>query len=90
VGIHANAIYRNIRLTKVVLDLEGDINITAVWGTGDTSENKTVGFSAVRAKVHLEGDAPKAELDALIRHADRWSPVANTLRSPVNLTVEPA
>jgi uncharacterized OsmC-like protein len=90
VGIHANAIYRNIRLTKVVLDLEGDINITAVWGTGDTSENKTVGFSAVRVKVHLEGDAPKAELDALIRHADRWSPVANTLRLPVNLTVEPA
>jgi uncharacterized OsmC-like protein len=90
VGIYANAIYRNIRLTKVVLDLEGDINITAVWGTGDTSENKTVGFSAVRVKVHLEGDAPKTELDALIRHADRWSPVANTLRSPVNLTVEPA
>src|ERR1700737_807485 len=63
VGIHANAIYRNIRPTKVVLDLEGDINITAVWATGDISENKTVGFSAVRVKVHLEGDAPKAELD---------------------------
>jgi uncharacterized OsmC-like protein len=90
VGIHANAVYRNIHLTKVVLDLEGDLNITAVWGTGDTSENKTVGFSAVRVKVHLEGDASKAELDALIRHADRWSPVANTLRSPINLTVEPA
>jgi organic hydroperoxide reductase OsmC/OhrA len=90
VGIHANAVYRDIRLSKVTLDLEGDINITAVWGTGDTSKNKTVGFSAVRVKVHLEGDAPKAELDALIQHADRWSPVANTLRLPVNLTVEPA
>jgi uncharacterized OsmC-like protein len=90
VGIHANATYRNIRLTKVELELEGDINITAVWGTGDTSEDKIVGFSAVRAKVHLEGDAPRAELDALVQHADRWSPVANTLRLPVNLTVEPA
>jgi uncharacterized OsmC-like protein len=90
VGIHANAVYRNIRLTKVELELEGDINITAVWGTGDTAEDKVVGFSAVRAKVRLEGDAPREQLDALIRHADRWSPVANTLRLPVELTVEPA
>jgi uncharacterized OsmC-like protein len=90
VGIHANAVYRNVRLTKVEFELEGDINITAVWGTGDTSDDKIVGFTAVRAKVHLEGDAPRAELDALIRHADRWSPVANTLRLPVNVSVEPA
>jgi hypothetical protein len=80
VGIHANAVYRNIHLTKVELELEGDINITAVWGTGDTAEDKVVGFSAIRAKVHLEGDASREELDALIKHADRWSPVANTLR----------
>jgi uncharacterized OsmC-like protein len=90
VGIHANAVYRNVRLTKVELELEGDINITAVWGTGDTSDDKIVGFSAVRAKVHLEGDASRAELNAIIRHADRWSPVANTLRLPVNVSVEPA
>jgi uncharacterized OsmC-like protein len=90
VGIHANAVYRHVRLTKVELELEGDINITAVWGTGDTAEDKVVGFSAVRVKVHLEGDASREELDALIKHADRWSPVANTLRLPVNLTVEPA
>jgi uncharacterized OsmC-like protein len=90
VGSHANAVYRNVRLTKVEFELEGDINITAVWGTGDTSDDKIVGFTAVRAKVHLEGDAPRAELDALIRHADRWSPVANTLRLPVNVSVEPA
>jgi uncharacterized OsmC-like protein len=90
VGIHANAVYRNIRLTKVELELEGDINITAVWGTGDTAEDKVVGFSAVRARVRLEGDAPREQLVALIRHADRWSPVANTFRLPVELTVEPA
>jgi uncharacterized OsmC-like protein len=90
VGIHANAVYRNIRLTTLELELEGDINITAVWGTGDTADDKIVGFNAVRAKVHLEGDAPRADLDALIRHADRWSPVANTLRLPVNVSVKPA
>jgi hypothetical protein len=43
VGMYANAVYRNVRLTKVELELEGDINITAVWGTGDTSDDKIVG-----------------------------------------------
>jgi uncharacterized OsmC-like protein len=90
VGIHANAVMRKIQLTRIELELEGDINITAVWGTGDLSEEKLVGFSAVRVKVHLEGDAPREELDALIAHSDRWSPVANTLRMPVDVQVRPA
>ena len=90
VGIHANAVYRGVRLSKVELELEGDINITAVWGTGDLSEEKLVGLSAVRAKVHLEGDATREELDAIVAHADRWSPVANTLRLPVPVTITPA
>ncbi len=74
VGIHANAVYRGIKLAKVELELEGDINITAVWGTGDVSPDKLVGFSAVRAKVRLEGDAPRETLNSLIAHADQWSP----------------
>jgi uncharacterized OsmC-like protein len=87
VGIHANAVYRNIRLTRVELELEGDINITAVWGTGDLGEEKLVGFSAVRAIAHVEGDAPREELEKLVAHANRWSPVANTLRLPVSVDV---
>ncbi len=90
VGIHANAVLQKIHLTKVELELEADINITAVWGTGDLSEDKLVGFSAIRAKAHVEGDAPREKLDALVRHSDRWSPVANTLRFPVPVTVTPA
>lgn len=90
VGIHANAIARGIKLYKIEFELEGDINITGVWGVGDLSEDKIVGFSAVRARVSLEGDASREELDALIAHADRWSPVANTVRSPVALSVTPA
>ena len=90
VGIHANAVLQGIKLTKVELELEADINITAVWGTGDLDENKLVGFSAIRVKAHVEGDAPREKLDALVAHANRWSPVANTLRLPVPVTVVPA
>ena len=89
VGVHANAVARGITVRSLEIELEADINITAVWGTGDTSP-KPVGFEAVRAKVHLDADAPKADLDSLIAHATTGSPGANTFTKPVALTVETA
>ncbi len=89
VGIQANAADRGISLTRIELELEGDINTTAVWGVGDLDDDKRLGFSDVRVKVHLEGDASQSELDALLADADRWSPVGGTLRNPINVTVSP-
>ena len=89
VGIHANAVAQGIVIQKLELQLEADINITAVWGTGDTSP-KPVGFDAVRVKVDLEADAPQEKLDALIAHATKWSPVANTFTKPVAVDVRAA
>ncbi|MDX2259152.1 MAG: OsmC family protein [Hyphomicrobiaceae bacterium] len=86
VGIHANAVARGITVYKLEIELEGDLNITAVWGTGDLSE-KPVGFTDIRAKVTFEADRPREELEALIAHAKVWSPVANTMTRPVNLEV---
>lgn len=88
VGMHANAIDRGITLTKLELTLEGDINVTAVWGVGDTDVNKRLGFTDIRVKAHLEGDASEEQLKELVAHADFWSPVANTLRNPVGVSVE--
>ena len=87
VGIHANATARGITLTKLELFLEGDINVTAVWGTGDVDPAKTLGFTDVRVKVEVEGDATREQLDDLVAHSNIWSPVANTLRNPVNVEV---
>src|SRR3954469_25211085 len=86
VGIHANAVARGITVFRLEIELEGDLNITGVWGTGDLSD-KPVGFTDVRAKVVFEADRPRAELEALIAHARVWSPVANTFTRPVNLDV---
>jgi uncharacterized OsmC-like protein len=87
VGIQANAVARGITIRSLELELEADINITAVWGTGDTSP-KPVGFDAVRVQVHLDADAPQAQFDELIAHATKWSPVANTFTKPVALDVK--
>jgi hypothetical protein len=78
-----------LKVKKLELELEGDLNITAVWGTGDISE-KPVGFTDVRVRVTLDCDAPKPEVDALIAHVTKWSPVANTFIRPVSLEVQPA
>lgn len=88
VGLHANAVARGIKLSKIELELEGDINVTAVWGVGDLDPAKRLGFTDIRVKVHLEGDATEDELRDLVAHSNYWSPVANTLRNPVNLSVE--
>jgi uncharacterized OsmC-like protein len=87
VGLHANAVHRGWIVNKLELQLEGDLNITAVWGTGDVSE-KPVGFTDVRVKVDMECEGiPQSEIDALVAHVKKWSPVANTFTRPVNLEV---
>ena len=90
VGVHANATARGIQLSSLEMQLEGDINVTAVWGTGDLDEAKFLGFSDVRVKIDAQGNASKEEIDALIAHANVWSPVANTLRNNVKLDVSAA
>ncbi|TLD80974.1 OsmC family peroxiredoxin [Helicobacter sp. MIT 05-5293] len=87
VGIHANAIAQNIVITKLELELEGDLNITAVWGTGDLSKDKPLGFTDVRVKVILESNADEKTQQELIAHATKYSPVANTILRAVNLGV---
>ena len=86
VGIHANATARDIVLTRLEVELEGDINISAVWGVGDLGE-KRLGLTDIRAKVTVEGDASAEALDDIVAHATHWSPVANTMINPVSLSV---
>ena len=86
VGIHANATARDITLTRLEVELEGDINITAVWGVGDLGD-KRLGVSDIRAKVTVDGDASADQLDDIVAHATQWSPVANTMINPVSLSV---
>src|SRR4029079_2067012 len=87
VGLHANAVHRGWTVNQLELELEGDLNITAVWGTGDVSE-KPVGFTDVRIKVDMicEG-VPQAEIAELGTHVKQSSAVANTFTRPVNLEV---
>lgn len=85
-GIQANAVAQRIPIRRLELQIEADINTTAVWGTDDLNP-KPIGFEAVRVSVQIDADASPERLDALVQHATLWSPVANTLHNPVHLDV---
>jgi uncharacterized OsmC-like protein len=86
VGIHANALAQGIPIHALELELSADINTSAVWGAGNLNPH-TIGFETIRVQVKLEAEATREMLEALVRHATLWSPVANTLHNPVHLDV---
>lgn len=85
VGMLANATHRGVTLSKIEVEIEGDIDISAVWGVGDTPRDKLLGFSAVRCQVALAGDADEVVLQEIHDTAIRWSPVVNTFRRPAKV-----
>ena len=86
VGYMANASHHGIVLSGVKIEMEGDIDVSAVWGLGDVPEGKVAGFTAIRVKAHLEGNASREVLDDIVQNANKWSPVASTLRNNVKVT----
>lgn len=85
VGITAVATWKQVKLSRLELFLEGDIGNPAAWGAGGALEvtAEQMGFQAIRVKVLIEGDASPEELQAIVEQANHYSPVANTLRNPV-------
>ena len=88
VGITAVATYREITLTRLEIFLEADIGNTAAWGAGGAERKpEDMGFKEIRVKVIVEGNASREQLDDIVHHANYFSPVANTLRNPVPMTI---
>ncbi|WP_027173139.1 OsmC family protein [Methylobacterium sp. 10] len=84
VGITAVATWRQVRLSRLELHIEGDIGNPAAWGAGGAEKKpEEMGFQAIRVAVTIEGDATREELDEIVRHANVYSPVANSMRNPI-------
>ncbi|NLU82509.1 OsmC family protein [Rhodococcus sp. HNM0569] len=86
VGLLANATAKGVTLSKLEVAMEGDIDISAVWGVGDTPKEKVTGFTAVRCAITMAGDADEATLEEIRENAMFWSPVVNTFTRPVAVT----
>ena len=86
IGIQANAVARGIPIRKLEVHTRGDIDPSALWGTGD-GRIKPLGFRSIAIDVHIDADVAPATLKALVDYAVLWSPVANTIHDPVDLHV---
>lgn len=84
VGITAVATWKQVRLSHLEIQLEGDIGNPAAWGAGGAEKQPgDMGFQQIRVKVNVEGDASREELAEIVRQANYFSPVANTMRNPI-------
>ena len=50
VGLLANATHRGVTLTKIEVEMEGDIDISAVWGAGDTPDENSSALARSAAR----------------------------------------
>lgn len=88
VGITAVATHRKVKLSKLEVHLEADIGNSAAWGAGGAErEPSQMGFQQIRVKVDIEGDASREELDEIVQHANYYSPVANSMRNPIDFQI---
>lgn len=81
--LHAAA--RGIRIESIFTELEGDIDLQGLLALDD---GVPAGYRAIRMRMDIDADCSDAELDDLLRFAQRHSPVCNTVCRPVPVTVE--
>jgi uncharacterized OsmC-like protein len=80
-----NASLRGITLDKVNIALDGDIDVHGFLGL---SKEVRPGFQDVRVLVDVHSDAPKAEIEELVRYAQKVSPILDSLRNRIPVEVE--
>jgi uncharacterized OsmC-like protein len=85
VGITAVATWKQVQLSKIEVFMEADIGNSAAWGADGALDKQPsdMGFQAIRVKVLVEGDASREVLEEIVRHANYYSPVANSMRNPI-------
>ena len=83
-GIATTAAARKIELTKIESIVEGDIDVRGILGVTPDVRN---GFSEIRARFVVEGDADDDALDALVEASCRRSATYEMLVNPTPVQV---
>jgi uncharacterized OsmC-like protein len=88
VTLKAVATALEFRLEGAAVEAEGDLDFR---GTLGVSKEAPVGFRAIRLKFRLETDEPQDRIDSLVKLAERYCVVFQTLntRPELSVTVDP-
>lgn len=86
VSVQANALARSIPVRSLEVHSRGDVDPSALWGTGERRV-RPIGFQSISVEVRIGADVPREVLQSLVDYAVLWSPLANTMHDPVDLDV---
>src|SRR5215831_166355 len=84
-GIANIAAARGVALHSVTSSLEGDMDLRGILGL---SKNVRNGFSGMRVRFEVKGDAPEAKLKEVVQQACARSAVLDILTNGVPIKVE--
>jgi uncharacterized OsmC-like protein len=84
-GVAAVAQNRGIQLRSVEAKLEGKMNIAGILGIDSDVRN---GYDDVKVTFHIDADASKKEIEALVAQSQKRSAVYDIVTNPTNVTVE--
>jgi uncharacterized OsmC-like protein len=86
-GVASVAQNRGIQLRSVEATLEGAHDIRGILGADSDVRN---GFNDIKVTFHIDADAPKEDIEALVAQSQKRSAVFDALTNPTNVTVEVA
>jgi uncharacterized OsmC-like protein len=84
-GIAAVAQNRNIQLRSVTATLEAGMDLQGILGIDSDVRN---GFSGIKVVYHIDADATREEINALVAQSQRRSAVYDIVTNPTNVSVE--
>ena len=86
-GVASVAQNRGIQLKSVEATVEGDHDIRGILGADSDVRN---GFNDVKVTFHIDADASREDIEALVAQSQKRSAVFDALTNPTNVTVEVA
>ena len=86
-GVASVAQNRGIQLHSVEATVEGNHDIRGILGADSDVRN---GFNDVKVTFHIDADASREDIEALVAQSQKRSAVYDALTNPTNVTVEVA
>ena len=86
-GVASVAQNRGIQLRSVESIVEGAHDIRGILGADSDVRN---GFNDIKVTFHIDADASREEIEALVAQSQKRSAVFDALTNPTNVTVEVA
>jgi uncharacterized OsmC-like protein len=86
-GVASVATHRGVQLRSVTSTIEGNMDLAGILGIDSDVRN---GFDGIKVTYHIDADASKADLEAIVAQSQKRSAVFDIVANPTTIQVEVA